>query len=132
METPIGTKWEELSSQAGTDRRRGKRLPLVFPVEVSGSTSDGRMFAERTRTLDISERGCRFILEHELQRGEDIAIKLLSREDPGSPATQPLLFRVAWCMRIGARWRVGVLKLQSKNIWHVAFPPEKLPGKPAA
>ena len=132
METAVGTNWEELSSQAKTERRRGKRVPLVFPIEVSGFTSDGRMFWEKTKTLDISERGCRFILERELQRGEDIAIKLLSRDDPRSPAAKPLLFRVAWCTRIGARWRVGVLKLQSKNIWHVAFPPEKLPGKPAA
>jgi hypothetical protein len=131
MKTAGETTWEELSSQAKNERRRGKRLPLVFPIEVSGFTPDGRMFSEKTKTLDISERGCRFILERELEHGEDIAIKLLSRDDPGSPASKPLLFRVAWCMRIGARWRVGVLKLQSKNIWHVAFPPEKLPEKPA-
>ncbi len=132
MQTPIGTNWEELSSQTGTDRRRGKRLPLVFPIEVSGSTSDGRMFSEKTKTLDISDRGCRFALERELQRGEDIGIKLQSRDGPRSPAAKALLFRVAWCTRIGACWQVGVLKLQPENIWHVAFPPEKLPGKPAA
>ncbi len=132
METAVGTNWEELSNQARTERRRGKRVPLVFPIEVSGFTSEGRMFSEKTKTLDISERGCRFILERELQCGEDVAIKLLSRDDPSSPASTPLLFRVVWCMQIGARWRVGVLKLQSKNIWHVAFPPEKLPGEPAA
>ena len=51
------TEWELLSREVMQDRRKGKRVCLTFPIEVSGFDRSGRLFSERTVTQDISEAG---------------------------------------------------------------------------
>ena len=125
------TDWELLSREVQRDRRKGKRVPLAFPIEVSGFDPTARLFTERTKTTDISEMGCRFRMKAEVSRGDVVAIKLLGRRDDDEPASKPLLFQVAWVRRDPEGWIVGALKLQPEKIWRVVFPQPNQP-KPTA
>ncbi len=125
------TDWEELSQEALKDRRKGKRVPLAFPIEVSGFDSTGRLFAEYTTTSNISESGCRFQVQTQLERGDIVAIKLLSRRNDLAPASKPLLFQIAWVTQEAEGWTAGALQLESENLWHMAFPSSNLP-KPSS
>jgi len=125
------TDWENLTLEAGEERRNGKRVPLTFPIEISGFDRTARLFSERTKTIDISEAGCRFRLKKELAPGDVVALKLLSRRDDHDPPSKPLLFRVIWVRQGPDGWTVGALNLQQEKIWHVSFPPMHHP-KPAS
>ena len=125
------TDWEELSQEALKDRRKGKRVPLAFPIEVSGFDPTGRLFAECTTTSNISESGCRFQVKTQLERGDVVAIKLLSRRNDLAPASKPLLFQIVWVAREAEGWTAGALQLESENLWHMAFPSSNLP-KPSS
>ncbi len=126
------TDWDALSQEALRDRRRGKRVPLAFPIEVSGVDPGGRVFCERTATTDVSEEGCRFYLTAQLKRGDVVAIKLLGPGDEKSRASKPLLFQIVWTAREGDRWAAGALKLQPESIWGVGFPANNSPKSPSA
>ena len=121
------TEWEALSRQVMQDRRKGKRVPLAFPIEVSGLDRSGRMFSEKTSTCDISEVGCRFLVKTQLERGDVVAIKLISRTNGHAPESKPLLFQIVWVNCEADGWAVGALQLQKENLWHVAFPPHPQP-----
>jgi hypothetical protein len=126
------TEWDKLSQEVQQDRRKGKRVPLTFPIEVSGFDHTARLFSERTKTTDISEVGCRFQMKRPLSPGDVVAIKLLSRRNEKSPASKPLLFQIMWVQREPDGWIAGALKLQPENIWHVAFPPANQPKSGAS
>lgn len=126
------TDWDKLSREVQQDRRRGKRVPLTFSIEVSGFDPTARLFSERTKTSDISEVGCRFRVKTPLSRGDVVAIKLLSRGNEQSPAGKPLLFQIVWVRHDPDGWTVGALKLQPENIWHVTFPPTNQPKSAAS
>ncbi len=129
---PPQTDWELFSHEVMEDRRKGKRVTLTFPIEVSGFDRTGRLFSERTVTLDISEAGCRFHLKTQIERGDVVAVKLLSRRDLSLPPARPLLFQVIWIDREEDGWVAGALKLQPEDIWHMAFPPSNHPKTPPA
>jgi hypothetical protein len=116
------TDWEALSLEVMQDRRKGKRVPLAFPIEVSGFDRTGHLFAERTMTSNISKNGCGFLVKTPLHRGDVVAIKLIGRQDGHSPASKPLLFQIMWSTRTAAGWRAGALRLQPEGLWPVAFP----------
>lgn len=117
------TDWDILSQEVREERRKGKRVPLTFPIEVCGFDRAARMFSERTRTTDISEVGCRFRMKAELARGDVVAIKLVSRGNNHDSECKALLFRISWVRQDPDGWTVGALKLQQEKIWHVTFPP---------
>ncbi len=121
------TEWAELSKLAMQDRRKGKRVPLAFPIEVSGFDRTGRHFSEATKTCDISEAGCRFRIKAHLKPGDVVAIKLITRGNGLAPASKALLFQIAWVKPEADGWAVGALKLQPENMWHMSFPPRDLP-----
>lgn len=125
------TEWEQLSQEIHQDRRKGKRVPLTFPIEVSGFDPTARLFMERTVTTDVSEVGCRFQVKTQLSRGDVVAIKLLNRGSGPSTACKPLLFQIVWVRRDSEGWTAGALMLQPENIWHIDFPGATQP-KPAA
>ena len=119
------TNWQELSAVASRDRRREKRIPLVFPIEVSGFDRRGRFFSERTVTADVSESGCRFQLETEVERGAVVAIKRVSRQANRLQPERPLLFKVARVTEESSGWILGASKLQPESLWCIAFPPQE-------
>jgi len=114
--------WEVLSAEAGRDRRKEKRIPLAFPIEVCGFDASGHFFSERTQTTDISEEGCRFCAKAQPEPGEVVAVRLVSRESGTMVPKNPLLFQIAWVAHAENGWVVGAFKLQPENVWNVAFP----------
>ncbi len=120
MSSPVD--WEELSLEASQDRRRERRIPLAFSIEVSGFDQGGRFFTARTVTTDISESGCRFGLKVQVDRGAVVAMKLVNRESSRAFPERPLLFQVARVSQEGDGWVVGAVKLQPESLWCVAFP----------
>lgn len=126
------TDWDKLSREVQQDRRKGKRVPLTFPIEVSYFDHTARLFSERTKTSDISEVGCRFQVKTPLSPGDVVAIKLFSRGNEQSPTNKALLFQIIWVRRDPDGWTVGALKLQPENIWHVSFPPTNQPQSAAS
>lgn len=119
------TNWKELTEEALKDRRRGRRTQLVFPIEVSGLDRAGRIFCERTFTINVSEKGCSFHLSQPLPRGDVVAIKLVSGPDARSPNNKPMLFQICWIAQEKDGWMAGVIKLQPENFWPAVFPPDK-------
>lgn len=120
-------EWEELSQEAMQDRRKCRRVPLAFPIEVMGFDPTGRLFSEMTSTSDISETGCRFLLKTQVEPGAVVAIKLLSRRKDTFPPSKPLLFQIIWVAREADGCTVGAAQLQGENLWPMAFPPNKQP-----
>src|SRR5262249_16639099 len=100
--------WDELARAASTERRRGKRLNLVYAIEIRGMNSAGECFIERTKTQDISEFGCRIETEMPLSRGDVIAIKLLA---PDAEDSEPQLFEIIWTLRDPTGGTAGARKL---------------------
>lgn len=131
-ELKAGTNWNELSTEANHDRRKERRIPLVFPIEVSGFDANGKFFTERSVTMDISENGCRFQLKSQIERSSVVALKVLHRNRSDSSPERPLLFSVARAIQEGNGWTLGAVKLQPENIWCVAFPSAKKDDKPPA
>ncbi len=121
------TEWEELSQAVMEDRRKGKRVPLAFLIEVSGFDRTGRHFSETTKTSDISEAGCSFRIKAQLEPGDVVAIQLITSKNGQAPASKALLFQIAWARPEPDGWAMGALKLQPENIWHMAFPPSNPP-----
>jgi hypothetical protein len=124
--------WQALSLEVREDRRQGKRVPLALPIEVSGFDRTARLFFERTMTLDVSEAGCRFQLKTPLERGDMVAIRLLSGQKDEPSAGKPVLFQIMWSIREPEGWTVGALRLQPENIWHVALPSSESPESSTA
>lgn len=117
-------EWEELSQQVMLDRRKCRRVPLAFPIQVFGFDPTGRLFSEMTTTCDISETGCKFHLIAPVESGAIIAIRLLSGRKDKSPG-KPLLFHIVWVARKADGCTVGAVQLQGENLWPMAFPPNK-------
>jgi hypothetical protein len=116
------TDWEALAQAVQEDRRHCKRIPLTFPIEVSGLDSAGQLFVERTMTADISASGCRFKLGKKVSPGEVVAIRLLTRLSASSDPARPMLFEIAWIEEDAGAWVNGAKKLETKDIWPVEFP----------
>lgn len=121
------TDWETLSQEASQDRRRGKRVPLTYSIEVAGFDRSGRLFTERTSTWNVSEDGCGFRIKTPLQRGDVVAIKLVTRQRTDPAVNRSLLFQIAWIAQERDGWNAGAMKLQPESIWHAAFPRKERP-----
>jgi len=119
---PEQTNWDQLSQLVENDRRKGKRVPLTFPVEVSGLDGAGRLFVEQTTTSEISEWGCRLKLKTRVVRGDVVAVRLLVKVKPSTEASEPVLFEIAWSEENRGEWLAGARKLQAAELWHVSFP----------
>jgi hypothetical protein len=126
--TVVRTDWEILAQQTMEERRRGKRVFLRFPVEVSGTNRAGKPFVESTFTTDISATGCRVELNEIVENGDTVGIKLVGKFDPNPAASKPQMFQIAWRKRSDNIWTVGARKLTEGKFWHVEFP-DKLPSK---
>lgn len=114
-------EWQELSHVAHQDRRSEKRLALVFPIEICGLDAANEFFSERSRTWDVSERGCRFTLRSQVNEGTVLAIRVLHR-DSERPVSELVLFQVEWVRPESGRWLVGASSLQDRAVWNLGFP----------
>jgi hypothetical protein len=113
--------WEELNTMIGEDRRKERRIPLTFPVEVNGFDRQGRYFSERTATTDVSEWGCRLQLAADVEPGTVVALRIVARGANGG-VRRALLFQIVWVEFTEGVNMVGAAKLQPENIWNMDFP----------
>lgn len=118
--------WDELGIDAIPDRRRESRLTIGIPIEITGFSKDGKFFAEKSVTANVSESGCSFRLHRMLERGGVIAIKILSNSQFPVPPDDPLLYQVIYATKDEKNWYVGAAKLQEASIWSaLALPAER-------
>lgn len=120
--------WKHLSSLIGEDRRKEKRVLLVYPIEVHGFDRHGNFFSERTATSNISADGCRFRLQAEVEPGTVVAIRVVqtrvgTRARPDQiGARRALLYQIVWTEPQETGWEAGACKLQDGDLWQVVFP----------
>jgi PilZ domain len=99
---------------SGAERRRTKRIPLAFQVEVSGREPKGGLFQDQAVTIDVNEAGCRFDLERQLNRGDVVTIRVVQS---CSASNRPTRFQVVWAEPADLGWTIGVMKLRDEAIW---------------
>jgi hypothetical protein len=123
---------EEAANEAILERRREKRLPLSFPIEVSGFDCHGRFFKELTVTTDVSPNGCSFHLRTEPDRTVELAVKLISRNSAETLPDRPLLFHLVRMDATPDGWLMAAIKVQTEDLWYAAFPPARRHPTPVA
>jgi hypothetical protein len=119
------TDWEFIARETVSNRRRGKRVNLRYPVEVTGFDRAGKLFCENTVTTNVSATGCRVELKENVERGNTVAIKMLVKNSaPDAPVSKPQMFQIIWRARKNNVWVVGALKMTGDKFWQVDFPPQ--------
>jgi hypothetical protein len=113
---------QENEKLSGAERRRSKRISLVFQIEVSGREPGGAEFRDLTTTEDITEHGCRFVLQRELHDGDVVAIRLVQRSAGPSQESETQRFAIVWVEASMHGWSLGAKKLQEEQFWPVSFP----------
>ena len=115
-----------ISSQTtGADRRRTKRIPISFQIEVSGRDQTGALFCERAMTSDVNHNGCKFDLLREPRQGDLVSISVIPKDPSFANTEPPAIFQVVWAEPTELGWTIGATTLQKKNIWHMSFPVKK-------
>lgn len=104
----------------GAERRQTKRIPLALQIEVSGREGKRGAFRDRTVTIDVSESGCRFRLDRELKRGDELVI-VCEKGDGSLPENQPTLFHVVWAAPYEDGSLIGAMQLQHESVWPAAL-----------
>jgi hypothetical protein len=114
-----------IHAAAPPERRREWRESRRVPVEVSGFDARGRFFTERTSTHDVSDSGCSFLLNAELEENSAVSIRVVRRRNGMMHDDPPVLFRVAWTKQTHPgwpKWTVAGEKMQPVQLWAVGFP----------
>lgn len=112
---------------APPDRRVEWRESRRVAVEVSGFDTRGRFFTERTSTVDVSDSGCCFLLNAEVEKNSAVSVRVIRRRNGLMLDDPPVLFRVVWTHLIypgRPKWTVAGAKLQPVHLWTVGFPIE--------
>jgi hypothetical protein len=107
---------EPIEIRVTSRRHTPKRVVIVHQIQVSGFSATGDAFAEHTRTINVSERGCCFELARCLVPGDTVSIKV--RRSVRGPSS----FRVVWTLRKTNHWIVGALIIEPTDVWHMIFP----------
>jgi len=106
----------------GHERQSEPRYPLAVHIEVDGIDRRGQPFCEKTFTINVSHRGCRFMLRRELAKDSIIAIRVASTIS-GDPVDSPLvMFQVMYTKHEEDGWVMGVWTLQSDVEWCADIP----------
>jgi len=115
-------KTTEVEEPAGVERRRTKRVPLAFRIEVTGRDLNGAMFHDQAVTADVNENGCRFDLPRQLNPGDMVTIRLVGDAPRLSPGEGRRLFEVVWAGPSEQGWSIGASMLQTGLLWPIVFP----------
>lgn len=114
------------------ERRHEWRESRRVPVEVSGFDARGRFFTERTSTLDVSDSGCCFLLNAEVEEHGAVSVRVVRRRDGQMLDDPPVLFRVVWVRQPRAgwpKWTVGAALSQPIQLQNAGFPVDAEPAK---
>jgi PilZ domain len=117
-------------TQAGAERRRTQRMSIPFHIEVCGRESEDTVFQDETTTINVNEHGCKFDLTHQLDRGDVVTIRQVTRGQIPPEENDPILFEVVWAEVRETGWAVGATKLQDKNVWAMTFPAKSSSERP--
>jgi len=94
-----------------SNRRREARLPLTFPIEVSGFDRHGHFFTEQSSCFDVGEVSCAFRLHTEMEEEAVVAIRSFHWQNNNVLDSRPVLFQVT---------RVECQTLNGNQDWIVA------------
>ena len=101
-----------------SNNRRSKRVVIDFPVTIFGQTSDGRIFAEQTKTVTVSAHGGLVILETDIDRQKPVLLEnIKSRTE--------VHCRIVYRKEIGEkRFEIGLeFENPLPRFWGMTFPP---------
>jgi len=87
-------KNEEQAQVQVSNRRSEPRVPLMFPIEVSGFERSGKYFIERTSCFDVGEVSCAFPLQAEIAADCVLAIRSFHWQNSSVMESMPVLFQV--------------------------------------
>lgn len=117
------TNCDQIANEAtAADRRREKRVNLTFSIAISTFSRNADLVAERTRTIDISENGCRFATRLPLERGNVLAIALVGLDEKNIAQEKSRRFEVMWTAEQSNVRIVGARQTDGDSLWNVSFP----------
>jgi hypothetical protein len=87
------------SVQSYSPERREPRYPLSIDLEVTGTDSDGRRFCERTRTVEVSNWGCLFLISVAVPTASMVTLHVIGKQPHCIPYAPPVKYLVAYCNR---------------------------------
>ncbi len=119
--------WKQLSEEARENRREGKRVTLIYGIEVRGADESGAFYACPARTRNVSEHGCCFEIERKIRQGEVVSLQVI-RHDPNGEkqSTKALIFRICWVTQEENLWIAGAEMAEQEKPWGIAFPPKRI------
>jgi hypothetical protein len=98
-----------------SNRRHEPRLPLTFPIEVSGLDRAGHFFTEQSSCSDVGEASCAFRLRADLEEDAVVAIRSFHWQNHNVLDSRPVLFQVARIEKDGEEWIVATIRLQPQR-----------------
>ena len=117
------TNYDQIANEAAAaERRREKRVNLTFSIAISTFNRNADLVAERTRTIDISENGCRFATRLPLERGNVLAIALVGLDEKNFAEEKSRRFEVMWTAEQSNVRIVGARQTDGDTLWNVSFP----------
>ncbi|MGH9738243.1 MAG: hypothetical protein ACRD4X_06600 [Candidatus Acidiferrales bacterium] len=112
----------ELHTVTRPERRREFRESRRVAVEISGFDARGRFFTERTYTIEVSDSGCSFLLNAEVEKRSAVSMRVIRRCSGMMQDDPPVLFSVVWTKQSHpgwTKWTVAAAKLQGVQLWTV-------------
>src|SRR5216110_2705150 len=119
------------NASAELRKRRSTRIVQAVPLVVTGVDALGRPFVERTSSLIINCRGCRYQSKHYVLKNMWVTMEIPHPETGQPPRT--VRGRVAWIQRprtVRQLFQVALELEVSGNVWGIAFPPEDWVASP--
>lgn len=98
-----------------SNRRREPRLPLTFPIEVSGFDRLGRFFTEQSSCFDVGAESCAFRLHVDVEEESVLAIRSFHWQNNNVLDSRPMLFQVARIEKSDDDWVVASVRLQHEQ-----------------
>jgi hypothetical protein len=98
-----------------TNRWHEPRLPLTFPIEVSGLDRSGHFFTEQSSCSDVGEASCAFRLHADLEEDAVVAIRSFHWQNHNVLDSRPVLFQLARIEKDGEEWIVATIRLQPRR-----------------
>ena len=101
-------------------RRQGARVAMRVPVEIRGTTEDGRTLEESTHTGVVGVQGAMIRTSQMLKIGSQVEVT-------NRFSQQTAKFRVAWVgdHMDGQLWEIGIESpAPLDDFWGVRFPPK--------
>jgi hypothetical protein len=100
--------------------RQSGRVVLRVPVEIRGTTEDGKLLEEETFTGVVGAMGAMILTSQKMRLGEEVELT-------NGFSQQTARFRVAWVKHQQERnlWETGLESPKAlDDFWGVRFPPK--------